>query len=77
MQTQQIKYSEKYFDCVYEYRHVILPPNLLKLIPPNRLLTEAEWRSYGIQQSKGWIHYSIHPPEPHILLFRRELKKKL
>jgi cyclin-dependent kinase regulatory subunit CKS1 len=74
MQSQQIKYSEKYYDLNYEYRHVILPPNLNKLIPSNRLLTEAEWRSYGIQQSKGWVHYSIHPPEPHILLFRREIK---
>lgn len=21
----------------------------------------------------GWIHYHIHKPEPHILLFRRQL----
>jgi cyclin-dependent kinase regulatory subunit CKS1 len=40
-------------------------------------MNETEWRSLGIQQSKGWIHYTIHKPEPHILLFRRELSKKI
>ncbi len=34
-------------------------------------MTEAEWRGLGVQQSQGWIHYMIHEPEPHILLFRR------
>ena len=24
-------------------------------------------------QSRGWVHYAIHRPEPHILLFRRPL----
>ncbi|GAY58707.1 hypothetical protein CUMW_189020 [Citrus unshiu] len=22
---------------------------------------------------RGWVHYAIHPPEPHIMLFRRPL----
>jgi len=26
----------------------------------------------GVQQSGGWVHYMIHEPEPHLLLFRRE-----
>jgi len=30
-----------------------------------------EWRSAGVQQSRGWQHYELHRPEPHILLFRR------
>lgn len=30
-----------------------------------------EWRNLGIQQSRGWVHYEVHKPEPHILLFRR------
>ena len=38
-----------------------------------RLLSENEWRSLGVQQSRGWVHYEIHKPEPHILLFRRPL----
>ncbi len=53
-------------------RHVILPKELAKYVPHNRLLSEAEWRAIGVQQSPGWIHYMIHNPEPHILLFRRE-----
>ena len=38
-----------------------------------KLLTEQEWRALGVQQSRGWVHYEIHRPEPHILLFRRPL----
>ncbi|GLJ49813.1 hypothetical protein SUGI_1058130 [Cryptomeria japonica] len=68
-----IRYSEKYFDDTYEYRHVILPPEIAKLLPKNRLLAENEWRAIGVQQSRGWVHYAIHRPEPHIMLFRRPL----
>jgi len=67
----QIVYSEKYYDDKYEYRHVHLPKSLYKKLPKDRLLSEQEWRSLGVQQSKGWVHYDIHLPEPHILLFRR------
>lgn len=71
---QDIEYSEKYKDDVYEYRHVILPRSIAKKLPsPMRLMTEDEWREIGVRQSQGWVHYSIHPPEPHILLFRRPL----
>ncbi|KAL4472588.1 hypothetical protein ABPG74_018537 [Tetrahymena malaccensis] len=68
---EEIEYSDKYTDEYYEYRHVILPKNIFKKIPKNKILTEAEWRSLGVQQSRGWVHYEIHRPEPHILLFRR------
>jgi hypothetical protein len=34
---------------------------------------QAEWRAIGVQQSRGWVHYAIHRPEPHIMLFRRPL----
>ncbi|GAB2234787.1 hypothetical protein Droror1_Dr00004052 [Drosera rotundifolia] len=37
----QIQYSDKYFDDTYEYRHVVLPPEVAKLLPKNRLLSEA------------------------------------
>lgn len=66
----RIHYSEKYTDDDYEYRHVILPKQLLKLIPKGywnpdgsgclRLLTDDEWRGIGIQQSLGWEHYAVH-----------------
>merc|ERR1712107_326166 len=54
-----------------EYRHVILPKELGKLVPRARLMSEDEWRMIGVQQSVGWRHYMIHRPEPHILLFKR------
>jgi hypothetical protein len=108
--------------------HVVLPPDIAKLLPKNRLLSEvrrrwprlrerrallrrrrapravlacraaarrvraaaralpdppdvrpeckrpscsqAEWRGMGVQQSRGWVHYAIHRPEPHIMLYR-------
>jgi len=78
---EKIHYSDRYADDEYEYRHVILPKPLFKLIPKTyfnsddsgtlRLLSDAEWRGIGIQQSLGWVHYEIHAPEPHVLLFRR------
>eukprot|EP00656_Telonema_subtile_P046074 TRINITY_DN523_c0_g1_i1.p2 TRINITY_DN523_c0_g1~~TRINITY_DN523_c0_g1_i1.p2 ORF type:complete len:111 (-),score=17.58 TRINITY_DN523_c0_g1_i1:401-733(-) len=70
---QHISYSEKYEDDTYEYRHVILPKDIAKQVPKGRILADAEWRSLGVQQSRGWVHYAIHRPEPHILLFRRPL----
>ncbi|KAK4058929.1 Cyclin-dependent kinases regulatory subunit (Cell division control protein cks1) [Microbotryomycetes sp. JL221] len=65
--VDRIHYSERYADDEYEYRHVILPKGMLKMIPKNyfepggnvlRLLTEEEWRGMGIQQSLGWETYS-------------------
>lgn len=67
----EIEYSEKYQDDHFEYRHVMLPKHVYKKIPRDRLLTENEWRSIGVQQSRGWVHYEVHKPEPFILLFRR------
>ena len=69
----RIEYSEKYEDDSHEYRHVILPKELAKSLPKDRLLAENEWRGIGVQQSRGWGHYANHRPEPHILLFRRPL----
>jgi len=67
-----ILYSESYAaDDGYMYRHVILPRSAV--IPRGKLLNEREWRALGVQQSKGWVNYSSHRPEPHILLFRKPL----
>ena len=55
---------------------MILPQSYIRQIPKNRLMTENEWRSLGVQQSIGWVHYAFHRPEPHVLLFRRHLKGK-
>ena len=68
---EDIEYSEKYTDDSFEYRHVLLPKETYKKMPKGRLLNETEWRALGVQQSRGWVHYEIHRPEPYILLFRR------
>lgn len=77
-----ISYSARYSDNFYEYRHVILPKAMLKVIPRDyfdpskgtlKLLWEEEWRGLGITQSLGWEHYEVHEPEPHILLFKRPI----
>lgn len=55
-------------------RHITVPPAVAKLVPSDcPLLTEHEWRSLGIRQSRGWIHYGYFPPHRSVLLFRRPL----
>ena len=55
------------------HRHVIIPKPLTKLVPKDRLMCEDEWRSLGVQQSRGWVHYMIHDPgkriETDVLIF--------
>ncbi|XP_030832615.1 cyclin-dependent kinases regulatory subunit-like [Strongylocentrotus purpuratus] len=76
MSAKNIYYSDKYFAGDFEYRHVMLPKDIAKLVP-NHLMSEKEWRAIGVQQSQGWINYMVHSPEPHILLFRRPITKPL
>lgn len=71
--VSRIEYSDKYQDDKFEFRHVILPKEIAKSVPKGKILSEMEWRSLGVQQSRGWEHYACHRPEPHILLFRRAL----
>ena len=66
----RIIYSERYSDDEYEYRHVILPKPLYRMLPKHyfnpdksgtlRILEEHEWRGIGINQSMGWEHYEVH-----------------
>jgi cyclin-dependent kinase regulatory subunit CKS1 len=70
---KEIEHSEKYQDEVYEYKHVILTKEAFMSMQKDKLLSETEWRAMGINQTKGWIHFTIHKPEPHILLFRRPI----
>ncbi|KAJ1530532.1 hypothetical protein ONE63_005421 [Megalurothrips usitatus] len=76
MSHKNIYYSDKYTDDKFEYRHVVLPKDMLSKISTSHLMTEEEWRRIGVQQSRGWIHYMIHNPEPHVLLFKRPLPKE-
>eukprot|EP01012_Entosiphon_sulcatum_P035649 TRINITY_DN45273_c0_g1_i1.p1 TRINITY_DN45273_c0_g1~~TRINITY_DN45273_c0_g1_i1.p1 ORF type:complete len:119 (+),score=15.77 TRINITY_DN45273_c0_g1_i1:40-357(+) len=69
----RINYSEKYTDDTNEYRHVILPKELARILPKGKVLAEREWRAIGVQQSLGWEMYMVHRPEPHVLCFRRPL----
>lgn len=71
---QSIFYSDRYRDDKYEYRHVCLPAQMARLVPAGALLAEHEWRSLGVQQSRGWAHYACFQPKTGLLLFRRPLK---
>lgn len=44
----EIEYSEKYQDDLFEYRHVLLPKHIYKKMVRTRLLTESEWRAIGV-----------------------------
>lgn len=70
----EVEQSEKYADKQYEYKHVILSQEMFLKLPRNTLIKESDWPSLGIRQTKGWEHYAIYTPEPHILLFRRKLQ---
>ena len=52
---------------------MLLPKAVYRNAPRGRLLYEEELRHLGVQQSRGWVHYEVHKPEPFILLFRRPL----
>ena len=56
--NHNIKYSDRYCDEKYEYRHVVLPPEIATIIPNTHLLTETEWRNIGVQQSPGFFFLS-------------------
>ncbi|XP_043840005.1 cyclin-dependent kinases regulatory subunit 1-like [Dromiciops gliroides] len=76
MLHKQIYYLDKYDNEEFEYWHVMLPKDIARLVPKTHLMSESEWRNLGVQQSQGWVHYMMHEPEPHILLFWRPLTKK-
>lgn len=44
---------------------------MVKLVPKNHLMSEQEWRSIGVQQSQGWVHYMTH--QPGIVLFTKNV----
>jgi cyclin-dependent kinase regulatory subunit CKS1 len=46
---EEIEYSEKYEDDLFEYRHVMLPKAIFKTMPRGRLLSDSEWRGFGVQ----------------------------
>lgn len=58
----------------------MLPKELSKLVPKDHLMSETEWRSIGVQQSRGWQHYLIHEPGKNknkLNSLKKQPKKKL
>ena len=54
-------YVLKLQSCDIINRHVLLNKEFAaKSVPKGRLMSEMEWRSIGVQQSRGWIHYANH-----------------
>ena len=65
-------YTNISVDSVFEYRSVEVPFEIADRCP-NRNLTETEWRSLGITQSKGWENHWRSSSERNIFSFRRVL----
>lgn len=59
-------YTFKLTTCCF--RHVVIPKEMVKYVPKTHLMSEDEWRSIGIQQSKGWVHYMTHKPGTLLIL---------
>lgn len=59
-------YTFKLTTCCF--RHVVIPKEMVKYVPKTHLMSEDEWRSIGIQQSKGWVHYMTHKPGMLLIL---------
>lgn len=47
---------------IFVIRHVILPKEIAKVVPRDKLMPESHWRKIGVQQSQGWVHYMVHKP---------------
>ena len=73
MNSSSFTYSKKYYDDNYEYRQVIACSEIGKMIMEKGIMAEEQWRELGITMSRGWIHYTIYKPEPHVMLFRRPI----
>lgn len=59
-QQDKPEYSERFLDDEFEYRYVVLPREMATELKNKKILAEDEWRSMGIQQSRGWAHYGFH-----------------
>uniref|UniRef100_A0A452QX48 Cyclin-dependent kinases regulatory subunit n=1 Tax=Ursus americanus TaxID=9643 RepID=A0A452QX48_URSAM len=46
-----------------------------KQVPKTHLMSEEEWRRAGVQQSLGWVHYTIHKPESQTVLLNNLFQK--
>lgn len=65
--------DQSYCHVLLERRGCSAPGGLFDTLDYGCGVAQNEWRAIGVQQSRGWVHYAIHRPEPHIMLFRRPL----
>lgn len=56
---------------------MVLPKEMVKLVPKNHLMSEQEWRSIGVQQSHGWVHYMTHQPGDYYVFIVNHMMFKL
>ena len=71
---KEIEHSEKYYDELNEYKHVVLTERAAYALPRHRCLRPNEYQKFGIMQTPGWVHYFSVPHERHILMFKRPLR---
>lgn len=64
---RQVHYLEKYTVDTYKYRHVVLPPDVSKILLKNQTISESEWHTIGKQQSCRKVYYDIHHRRPQVL----------
>lgn len=62
--TSMITTSTDMYCCQKPYTKKCQKENCLE-----RMSGEVLGKIIRVQQSRGWIHYDIHKPEPFILLF--------
>ena len=63
----EIEYSDKYTDDVYEYRHVLLPKHIYKKMPRGRLLSslpppQPSWTTSPIEFCHHSTQTNYFPP---------------
>ena len=59
MAANGIQYSERYYDDVYEYRHVVLPPEITKKVETVELARRAQTRSLTRSLVRSFVHLFV------------------
>lgn len=69
----EITYSDKYEDDLFEYQNITLPLEIYQKMKKNCLLSQGDLKQLGFRKLTGWEHYYIYKKEPFVLLLRRPL----
>ena len=76
----EIEYSDKYYDELFEYRHVQLPKSIYKSMPKGRLLTEEEEKmskQYTSDKLPVIIVYTMANMVSHVENAKKYIHKEL